>query len=296
MLNSLRIADHERVSRSLAMAACVFAALIGVWFAVRLVWLLLAPRVDDAAPTTAPVATKTNAAVSVAQWHLFGSVQNIDLSKLATNAPATTLKLVLRGTLALSDAAQGMAIIADEHGVENSYKVGEIVTGGAKLAEVYPDHVVLSHDGVAESLKMPKPEDHAPPLPAQNVQRLAAAGQASSVPPNFGSRTPTSPAGTPSKTAPPINGAEDLARQVHIEPVFDGGKLSGARLSGSGAVAALMTQAGLKPTDVVTSVNGMPLGNVTNPQQLMDSLRNAPSIQVTVQRQGGPATLTVPLR
>ncbi|HEX6833463.1 MAG TPA: type II secretion system protein N [Rudaea sp.] len=296
MFDSLRTADHDRVSRSLAMTACALAALAALWFAVRLVWLVLSPRADQMT-ATAPLSATGNVppATTVAQWHLFGNSQSIDLARLATNAPATTLKLVLRGTLALPDAAQGVAIIADERGVENNYKVGETVTGGAKLAEVYPDHVVLQHDGTAESLALPKPEEHAPSLPAQNQQRLASGPNASSVPPGFNGRSAAPGASVP-KALPGIAGAEDLARQVHIEPVFDAGKLSGARLSGSGAVATLMGQAGLKPTDVVTSVNGTPLSNVTNPQQLMDSLRNAPSIQVTVQRDGKPATLTLPLR
>lgn len=297
MLNSLRTTDHERVARSLATAACVLAGLVCVWFAVRLVWLLLAPRIDDAAQTAAPAATsKVNAATSVAQWHLFGNSQSIDLARLTTNAPPTTLKLILRGTLALPDAAQGMAIIADEHGLEKSYKVGETVSGGAKLGEVYPDHVVLSHDGIAESLLLPKPEEHAPALPAQNQQRLAAGNAASSMPPGFSSRPSAAASAPGGKSSPNMAGTEDLARQVHIEPVFDNGKLSGARLSGSGAVSALMAQAGLKSTDVVTSVNGMPLSNLSNPQQLMDNLRNAASVQVTVQRDGKPATLTLPLR
>jgi general secretion pathway protein C len=298
MLNSLRTTDHERVARSLATAACVFAGLICVLFAVRLMWLFLAPRIDDAA-TIAPAATasKVNTATSVAQWHLFGNSQSVDLARLTTNAPPTTLKLVLRGTLALPDAAQGMAIIADEHGLEKNYKVGDTVSGGAKLGEVYSDHVVLSHDGIAESLLLPKPDEHAPPLPTQNMQRLAGGNATSSMPPGYTSRPSTASTTTIGKAgAASIANAEDLARQVHIDPVFENGKLSGARLSGSGAVSALMSQAGLKATDVVTSVNGMPLSNLSNPQQMMDNLRNAASVQVTVQRDGKPATLTLPLR
>ena len=297
MLNTLRTADHDRVNRSVAVIACAGAGAVCAWFAVRLVWLILSPRADQAlvAMPASPL-TKT-ATTTVAQWHLFGNSQSIDLAQLATNAPATTLKLVLRGTLALPEAVKGMAIIADERGVENNYRVGDVVAGNAKLAEVYPDHVVLSHDGIAESLMLPKPEEHTIPLPEKNLARLAAGGTASSVPPNFSSRAPGAANAPSAKAAVPgVLGADDLARQVHIEPVFDGGKLSGARLSGSGPVAALMTQAGLKSTDVVTSVNGMPLTNLSNPQQLMDNLRNATSVQVTVQRDGRPATLTLPLR
>ena len=87
--------------------------------------------------------------------------------------------------------------------------------------------------------------------------------------------------------------AADLARQIQFEPVFDGGKIAGARLSGSGAAAALMNQIGLKPTDMVTAVNGTPLSSVSNPQQLLDQLGNASSLQITVQRDGKTITLPV---
>jgi general secretion pathway protein C len=90
--------------------------------------------------------------------------------------------------------------------------------------------------------------------------------------------------------------AADLLRQVQFEPVFAGGRISGARLSGSGAAGTLMAQVGLRPTDVVTSVNGTDLSSVSSPQQLLDKLGNASSLQVTVQRDGKPATLTLNLR
>ena len=57
-----------------------------------------------------------------------------------------------------------------------------------------------------------------------------------------------------------------------------------------------MNQAGLKATDTITSVNGTALTGLPNPQQFMDNLKNASSLQVTVLRDGKPATLTLNLR
>jgi general secretion pathway protein C len=77
--------------------------------------------------------------------------------------------------------------------------------------------------------------------------------------------------------------------------VFSGeGRIVGADISG--ADAATLARVGLKPTDVVTAINGTPLTSVSNPQALMDQLQNSSSIQVTVQRDGKPATLTLSLR
>ncbi len=122
-----------------------------------------------------------------------------------------------------------------------------------------------------------------------------------SMPPGYVANSATSngasiPANTGGTPAFARMSAVELARQVQFEPVFEGGHIAGARLSGSGPVAALMNQVGLKSTDVVTAVNGTPLASVSNPQQLLDKLGSASSLQVTVQRDGKPATLTLNLR
>jgi general secretion pathway protein C len=298
MLTLPSLADHQRLSRLSALGVCTIAGLICLWLLVRLLWLLL-PQADDA--VIAPPAASVASAVpqSVAKWHLFGNPQSVNLAQLAHNAPATTLKLILRGTLSLPDAKQGMAMIADEHGSERAYKVGEDVGDNAKLAEVYTDHVVLSHEGAAETLTLPRPEMHAPPLPEANQRNLAntPGGKASSIPPTY--VPPQMAHGALDWSQAQKNLRLDpaqLAQQVHVEPVFIGGKIAGARLSGGGEVAALMQKAGLKPTDLITTVNGTALTSLSNPQQLMDNLQGATSLQVTVLRDGKPATLTLNLR
>ncbi|MGH8091312.1 MAG: type II secretion system protein GspC [Rudaea sp.] len=297
MLASLTNANRARSSRLAALGACVAAALICLWLLVRLAWLLV-PQGDDGV-ASAPVASAPAAVPvqSVGKWHLFGNPQTIAVLQQMRNAPATTLKLTLRGTLAMDDAHEGIAMIEDEHGGERAYKVGEVVGSNAKLAAVYADHVVLDHEGVAETLNLPRAEQHAPPLPPANQANLATAtgARASSIPPNY---APPQLSGNLDWSAAQsklrIDPAQ-LAKQVHVEPVFENGKIAGARLSGGGEVARLMSQAGLKSTDLITAINGQSLSAVSNPQQFMDNLAGAGSLSVTVLRNGKPATLTVSL-
>jgi len=298
MLDSLTNADQTRLSRIAALAACAAAGLVGLWALVHLAWLLV-PQGDERALPVVSRPAASAPAPSVAKWHLFGNPQNPMLAQVARSAPATTLKLSLRGTLALADPKQGMAVIADEHGSDRAYKVGDDVAAGARLTEVYTDHVVLTHEGVAETLSLPRPEEHAPELPETNQRNLAGTpgGKASSVPPTYVPPQMNHGALDWSKAQKQLQtDPAELARQVHIEPVFENGKVAGARLSGGGDVAALMRQAGLKPTDLITAVNGSPIASLSNPQQFMDNLRNAASLQVTVLRDGKPATLTLNLR
>ena len=57
-------------------------------------------------------------------------------------------------------------------------------------------------------------------------------------------------------------------QRVQIAPVLDDGKLSGVRVSASGADAALLAQAGLQPGDVVTAVNGQRVDSIERGQQI----------------------------
>jgi general secretion pathway protein C len=297
MLASLSSADHARLSRLAALAACAVAALICLWLLVRLAWLLV-PQGDGGIASVPAASVPAAVPVqSVGKWHLFGNPQTIAVLQQMRNAPATTLKLTLRGTLAMDDAHDGIAMIEDEHGGERAYKVGEVVGSNAKLAAVYADHVVLDHEGAAETLNLPRAEQHAPPMPAANQVNLATAAgaRASSIPPNYappqlGGNLDWSAAQSKLRIDP-----AQLAKQVHVEPVFENGRIAGARLSGGGEVAKLMSQAGLKPTDLITAINGQSLSAVYNPQQFMDNLAGAGSLSVTVLRNGKPATLTVSL-
>ncbi|HZP66149.1 MAG TPA: type II secretion system protein N [Rudaea sp.] len=297
MLNSTSNADALRLSRLGALAVSAAAAATCVWLLVRLVWLLL-PHVDVVLAPAPPVSSEPAAAAqSIAKWHLFGNPQSVPVV-LARNAPATTLKLMLRGTFALADPKQGIAIVADEQGAEHAYRVGDDVGGGAKLTEVYPDHVVLSHEGAAETLRLPRPEEHVPEMPDRNRQNLAGtSGKAASVPPTF--VPPQMAHGALDWSAAQKRlqiDPQELAKQVHVEFVFESGKIAGARLSGGGKIGELMNRAGLKPDDVVTAVNGTPLAGLSDPQRFRDNLKDAQNLQVTVLRGGKPATLTVNLR
>lgn len=292
MLSSLSPAEHERLSRLAALAVAAVAAVACLYFFVRTAWLFV-PR-EVPAPVSAPPASVTGATdPSVAKWHLFGNAQG--LARPAASATlATVLKLALRGTLALPDARdeRAMAIIANEQGVEASYRIGETVAPNATLSEVFADHVVIDHQGVAETLTLPRPDQHSLP----ESRRGPAAAVASSVPPGIQRPAPASApapsAGAPAAASRPID-ARELASQ--IRPVFGSdGRIVGANIGG--ADASLLARVGLKPTDVVTAINGTPLASVTDPQALMNQLQGSASIQVTVQRDGRPATLTLSLR
>ena len=299
--------DRNRYAEPAAALACAAFALLVLWLLVRLVWALV-PRSDAALelapPRLAADAAGAAPAQSVANWHLFGT------SRAALGAggaaPATTLSLILRGTFASADPRAGIAVISGQGGEENAYSVGEEVTPGARLSAVYPDHVVLTHEGAEESLKLPRDRNLTPGDIVQPTPGTATSGRTNN--PLGGARataSATSPIGAVPATNASValqqtiaqmrNNPAELMKRVQVVPVLDGGKLTGVRLSASGD-AAVLQQIGLRAGDVVTTVNGLPIDSFARGQEIMNSLKNSSSVHVTVLRDGKPVALTVGLK
>jgi general secretion pathway protein C len=293
MRDRLTALDRERWSERAALLSCLVTGAFALWLLARLVWALM-PRGDTpaAAPAPPPASTGAAPASSVAKWHLFGSAP---LPRGGTAAaPATALTMQLRGTLADRDPKAGIAVISDEGGIERAWRVGERLASGVTLAEVYPDHVTLLHDGTRETLRLPRD------APSMEVEPAAPGGKASAV---TAAANPlfTAPKGSPAASADVQRTMRELrtdpagvARRMQVLPVFDGGKLSGVRLA-AGADASLVTRLGLRPTDVVTAVDGTPIGDFASGRRSIEALQKAGRARVTVLRDGRSLDIDVTL-
>lgn len=292
---------RDRWSERAAMAACALLVGVIVWLLARLFWSLLSPpdvSIGTATAGAAVVATSAPA-VSLSKWHLFGGATTATTGN--RSAPATTLALRLRGTLADADARDGIAVIAEDSGAERAWRVGEEIASGVTLAEVHADRVVLLHEGVEEELRLIRDETLAP---AADTGRAGAP---------LRNTAPGVPVGTmpPITFTPPQAGAaaanwqqtmdrigatpETLAQRVQVVPVINDGKIAGVRVAAAGD-PALMAQLGLRPSDIVTAVNGLPVDSVARGQQILESLGSATDVRVTVTRDGRPTEITVKLR
>lgn len=280
------------------LAVVVAGGLLAIALA-RLAWLLLAgPTLPlDAVAPPAPVQVRADdrASTPIAQWHLFGNAAPL-LAGPAIAAPETALRLFLRGTLNESGADEGIAIIADAEGGERAYRVGDALPGGAELTAVQAGRVLLSRSGVTEQLSLPVDttpgaSDGRAPTPAAARRGPGAGSGLSFINPVISTGGPRIDAAT--RAALP--NLEALASQVNVLPVIENGRFAGVRLA-VGRDSDLLTRTGLKPTDIVTAVNGIPLDGPQRQQQLLDSLRGSSSVQVTVRRDGKEQKLTVGLQ
>jgi len=292
--------DRGRAAEVAAQASCVVLGALASWLLVRLVvlpWLGGGAGLADARATPASAVAAAPSARSVASWHLFG---NAPSRAGVAGATASTLSLVLRGTVADPDPKAGIAVIAGADGSERAFRVGEDVVAGVRLAAVHPDRVVLARAGGEETLRLPRDTNLAP----ADIVRATPAS-AGSTSPRVASAAPASAASAaPQGAAAPSAAQRTIARlkrnpaelmqRVQVAPVFDNGRMTGVRIDG--ADAELAGAAGLRVGDVVTSVNGTPVDSPARAQQILTGLGAASSVRVTVLRDGKPTDVTVGLQ
>ena len=291
-----RIIQGPQGERGPVLVVVVVLAALCLWLAIRLLATLLdhGSAADPADLPAADPALLAPAQESLAGWHLFGSAVGAnDPRQPAAQAPETDQALVLVGVLALDDPGTGIAMIADDSGDQRPYRVGQALPGGSALRGVFADRVLLDRGGREETLRLRQPETPAadggaaaPGAPAAPMAMIAPGGpviaSAASVDWNdVRKQLETDP--------------EQLARQVRVLPVIEGGTVVGMRLSG-GAAAPLIARAGLRPDDVVTAVNGISVRDVGRAQQILASVRSADRVSVTVRRDGQEQTMNVDLR
>lgn len=285
-----------RLGVAAALALCV-------WQAVGLLWLMLAgAEPPAAAPVEVPAVTAPAASTQgeVAKWHLFGDAQ-VDMNRAAVaqaQLQETALKLVLRGTFNESRPDGGIAIIADEQGVDRAYRVGDALPGDARLEQILAGQIVLSRGGVSETLSLRITGDSLSPAVSTGGRALPARlPGAANTPLAPGTFAPVIAPGMPDMEtyrAANLPNVQELAKQVQVFPVFANGRMQGVRL-GVGRDSDLLSRAGLRPTDVVTSVNGIPLDGPARQMELLSALRDARSLQIEVERDGKPVRLQLGL-
>lgn len=294
--------DRGRYAETAAWVCCAVLGALALWLFVRLVWQLL-PHGDAAsggnrAQPAGTVAVSAPAR-SIASWHLFGETPQ----RPGSGGAASTLALILRGTVADGDPKAGLAVVAGADGAERAYRVGEEVVSGVRLAAVYPDRIVLSRAGAEETLRLPRERTLAP----ADAVRSAAPGANARAPrsANGATTAPAAPAGTAPVVKPSAEAQQTLAqlrrnpdeliKRVPMVPVLDGGRLTGVRVA-AGGDAALLGQFGLRAGDVVTAVDGQAVDSFARGQQILSDLAGANSARVTVLRDGKPIELRVGLQ
>jgi general secretion pathway protein C len=255
----------------------VVLILILAWILADLTWSFIPQKPQAASPAAAPMQTAVRQvdASQVAQKHIFGT-SSAPAGNL-NNAPDTTLALTLHGIVAGRRASDSRALIV-ANGDEAPYAIGAQLPGGAVIRAIYPDRVLLERDGRVEALRLPKPGDSSgggvSPVPGVAMQRAQPYAQ----PQNLGQLRQEI-----------ANNPQRLMDVVRAMPVMDHGKLAGYRIYPAGNPSAF-NQLGLKPGDVVTGVNGIPLTDPAQSMRVLSSLKTSEQVSITLTRNGQSQT------
>jgi general secretion pathway protein C len=188
-------------------------------------------------------------------------------------APAIT-GYALHGVRSSIFGDGGAAIIAGPDGKQASYRPGQTVGPGVKLAAIGRDAVTLSGAGGSVRLEIgaaPTAQTAGPTAPAPL--------------PSPGLILPGGPQTTNAPAAADAGAAQVLS-QLSLSPRQQGGFTVGAQ----GGPA--LQQAGLRPGDVLLSVNGQPL-DPARADQLAAGLAGARDAEVQFQRNGQTLTTRI---
>lgn len=288
---------HERLL-AIVLIVLAIAAIAGTLWRYLPGWIGSGPLAVMESRAAADDPTAAQPRARLAEHGLFGPAPaegtGAELA-LPINAPQTNLDLTLRGTLATEDPKNALAIIADSEDVERTYAVGAELPGEAVLHAVYRDRAILNRAGELET------------LPLRNPDRQLASGDSARG--KSGSNGNRSGNGRQRPTMEQLRDEADelaraaeefrndpaaLARQFTAVPVQEDGSLVGVRLRASGD-STLLSRIGLRGTDVVTAVNGVPLNDYSRANEVMSQLQSGTDFQVTILRNGREQQVNVSL-
>ncbi|UZD67268.1 type II secretion system protein N [Marinobacter sp. AN1] len=253
----------------------VYLAIVLGWLTWQALWNEqgIAPLYQSGSPAASGGAS-VNA--PLASFELFGrptSTQPIARS-VRESAPETTLRLSLEGVLVAAQPENSGAIVTSGGNVTAHYRVGDVLQGNAELVEVEPGRILIRRQGAYESLTFD--DDF------EGTELV--------------SEEPASTADSPgdfldqAQARLDSEGANALLA-FGLRPVDDGGS-QGYVFDGSNA---MLRAVNLREGDVITAINGYPLGDLEQDRQLLETLRSEPQVQVEVERDGARFTVTYSL-
>jgi general secretion pathway protein C len=290
--------------RLVALLVAAALVVVGGYHAARLVLLAVAGPDLPPVAVVAPVPSATNAAAGrhdpadAADWTLFGDATAATATGTPESAPATTLQLQLLGVFSVADEKLAGAVIAERGGAGDLYRIGAAVPGGATLERVEPDRVLLRRRGQLETLRF---------------EQLAAGGGAASPTPGpssmlSGFRNVRDRLGQPDldrdeevETArSPRAMVESLAGSLQEDPEgaiaeFGLQKASGGGYEVTDKSPQSLRNLGLRPGDVVLSVNGQGLGDPVEDAALVEQVRGSGEARIEIRRGSQVFTVNHPL-
>lgn len=231
---------------------------------------------------TDPPASQAVDLDSIVAAHLFGEyVVATQEAAGANDRPEPPLDVTLLGILAFSASSSGHSrvLLASEGDSGKGYAAGDSIGPGVSVQSIFPDHVNILHRGRIEVLWLTS-EGHSADgngLPIANSQSPDALDL------------------SPEQSVMAVKNqlAKDPASVptfIRMQPNVANGQIHGMRVF-PGKNRALFDNTGLRPGDIVLSLNGIHLDDATSASQVVGALAHAATIAVVVDRGDHAETL-----
>jgi general secretion pathway protein C len=239
---------------------------------VRLVWTVAAP-VGSFGPWEGRQAQIMSSGARQALFASFDPFFRTGTPQQAGGGVVTSLALTLYGVRLNEGSGLGSAIIASPDGVQNSFAVGDEILPGVVLKAVAFDHVTIDRGGAEEQVFI----DQSTPVP-DAAPPSSGEGWQSAAPP---------PPGATAVTGPTV---DSLKRDIGFAPRMQNGRVTGLAVLAKGAGFAGV---GFKPGDIVTQVNGQPIGSAGDLQTLQNQIAPGARLSLTVERGAAVASVNI---
>lgn len=274
----------------------VNAALVaGIGLLLALLTLKMLPA-DTVVPTATPVSVSQSRgstpdtqtlARGIAAHHVFGNAaaRPVKREPEVRQAPIedTRTNLQLAGVFAADPQERAIAIISSGSAEQNAYDVGDKITNGITLKEVYPEYVIITNRGKDEKLALPETVQATAVTPITTATAATQNRQTSQTEDlSQPLELPSSPRELRDTLA---RNPSMLGRIVSAEPYQENGKLVGYRITPKQNPEILEAQ-GIVAGDVITRVNNIQLNSQKQGIRALRNAVKANNLAVTVLRGG----------
>lgn len=269
------------LKRGPALANLLLALAIGLACA-RLFWLAWpverAGVGEIAASADAPDPAPAVDVDAIAATDLFGvPAASTAATDAVIEAPETRLNLTLTGIVASVDAGgESRALIANASGEQRPYAIGDPVVDDVSLHAIYSNRVILDRSGRFETLTLERIKAEA------SVQRTAAGA-------TVGGDLAADLAAVRQQI---LQQPASLSRYLRLQPQRENGKLVGYRVY-PGQDRDLFQRVGLRPGELITAINGVPLSNPSDALKMLGQLAEASSVNITLVRDERERNITI---
>ncbi len=272
-----------RASELVLVAVLAFVAAQAVWFVIY--GDTVRPMdITTIATQSGGAASRTSDLSVLAGVSLFAASAEMEEAGPQV-VPQTRLNLSLSGVRAGNDPRSGAAFIEAPNTGQRSYTPGDEIATGVTLEEIYGDRVIISRGGSRESLFISEEA-------AERARNAVSAPAPSRARPSSPSASPLS--GQPDLELARSLDVEDWVEGLRLAPRFEGAQITGLRVRDNSHLEVLRA-AGLEPGDIIVALNGERLTSLEAAQRALSSLETVDRLSLSLERNGAPVQIDVPL-